>query len=68
VETDTVDFLRKPFTPQVLVHAIRRTLARSNGRRSMQWIPPCRISAATVHPGSHSLHITRGNTGRAWWI
>jgi len=36
VETDTVDFLRKPFTPQVLVHAIRRTLARSNGRRSMQ--------------------------------
>jgi PAS domain S-box-containing protein len=32
VETATVNFLRKPFTPQVLVHAVKRTLARSGAR------------------------------------
>jgi PAS domain S-box-containing protein len=36
VETATVNFLRKPFTPQVLVHAVKRTLVRSAARPGMQ--------------------------------
>jgi two-component system cell cycle sensor histidine kinase/response regulator CckA len=36
VETATVNFLRKPFTPQVLVHAVKRTLARTGARPGMQ--------------------------------
>ena len=36
VETATVNFLRKPFTPQVLVHAVKRTLARAGERPGMK--------------------------------